>query len=278
MGTTQERTPLDTDVVVVGGGNAGFTAAHAASARGRKVILLERGTRDLAGGNSFFTAGATRITHEGLESLVNLVEPDDRHSRTIVPPYSAEEYTADLEKVTEGRNDPELTEVLVREVTPTMEWLKSIGMRYRLMYERQAYERPDGSFLFWGGLHIGNVDGGEGMIADHTRIAQSNGVDIRYGHRARQLLTDGDQVVGVLAETDKGTVEINAESVILAAGGFEANSKKARGVPRPRLGKRQSSWHTIQRRGHDQSRVRCRCYARRRFQHLPQRSVGRIQP
>ncbi|HEX9226081.1 MAG TPA: FAD-dependent oxidoreductase, partial [Arthrobacter sp.] len=49
------------DVIVVGGGNAGFTAAHAAAERGRRVLLLEKGDRDMAGGNSFYTAGATRI-------------------------------------------------------------------------------------------------------------------------------------------------------------------------------------------------------------------------
>src|SRR5699024_662186 len=113
MAETQHPRQEHTDVVVIGGGNAGFTAVHAAATRGRKVMLLERGTDDMAGGNSFYTAGATRIVHDGLEDLQDLVEPDPRHDRTVVPPYSAEEYRADLEKVTEGRNDPDLTDVLV---------------------------------------------------------------------------------------------------------------------------------------------------------------------
>lgn len=217
-----------TEVVVVGGGNAGFTAAHAAATRGRKVMLLERGTEDMAGGNSFYTAGATRIVHDGLEDLKDLVEYDERHENTVVPPYSADEYRADLEKVTEGRNDPELTDVLVTEVSPTLRWLKSLGLRYRLMYERQAYERPDGSFLFWGGLHVGNVGGGEGLIADHTRVAREHGVDLRYGHRATELITEGGRVIGVRADTQDGPVEILAESVVLTAGGFESNPEMRR--------------------------------------------------
>lgn len=217
-----------TEVIVVGGGNAGFTAAHAAATRGRKVMLLERGTEDMAGGNSFYTAGATRMVHDGLEDLQDLVEADERHATTIVPPYSAAEYRADLEKVTEGRNDPELTEVLVAEVSPTLRWLKSIGLRYRLMYERQAYERPDGSFLFWGGLHVGNVGGGEGLIADHTRVAEEHGVDIRYGYRAISLIVEEAKVVGVRADTAEGPVEITAESVVMTAGGFEANPEMRR--------------------------------------------------
>ena len=172
------------DVIVVGGGNAGFTAAHAAAVRGRKVILLEKGTKDMAGGNSFYTAGATRIVHNGLDDLQGLVEPDERHSRTVVPPYSAEEYASDLEKVTEGRNDPALTEVLIAESQSTLRWLNSLGLKYRLMYERQAFERADGSYLFWGGLHVGNVGGGEGLIEDHTRVAAELGIEVRYGHAA----------------------------------------------------------------------------------------------
>ena len=132
----------DYDVIVVGGGNAGFSAAHAAAERGRRVVVLERGEAEMAGGNSFFTAGATRIGHAGLDDLADFIETDERHPRTEVPPYSPEEYLADLNKVTEGRSDPELARVLVTEAQDAVRWLHSLGLRYRLMYERQAYERP----------------------------------------------------------------------------------------------------------------------------------------
>ena len=214
---------VSADVIVVGGGNAGFTAAHAAAERGRSVILLEKGTEDLSGGNSFYTAGATRIAHGGLADLAGLIEPDDRHDSTVVPPYSAEEYASDLAKVTEGRNDPELTEVLISESQSTLRWLNSLGLKYRLMYERQAYERPDGSYLFWGGLHVGNVGGGEGMMADHTRVARELGVEIRYASPATRLVLDGDRVTGVVVDGPEGEYELSAESVILTAGGFESD-------------------------------------------------------
>ncbi|MCC9145979.1 MULTISPECIES: FAD-dependent tricarballylate dehydrogenase TcuA [unclassified Arthrobacter] len=216
------------DVVVVGGGNAGFTAAHAAAERGRSVILLEKGTEELSGGNSFYTAGATRIVHDGLEDLAGLIEPDDRHASTVVPPYTAENYASDLAKVTEGRNDPGLTEVLIAESQSTLRWLNSLGLKYRLMYERQAYERPDGSYLFWGGLHVGNVGGGEGMMADHTRVAREHGVDIRYGSPATRLLLDGGRVTGVVVSGPEGDYEIAAESVVLTAGGFESSPELRR--------------------------------------------------
>ncbi|MFE4724045.1 FAD-binding protein, partial [Streptomyces sp. NPDC056728] len=174
---------------------------------------------------SFYTAGATRIAHDGLEDLLDLVEPDERHEVTTVPAYTPEDYRADLERVTGGCNDPELTEVLVHEAAPTLRWLHGLGLRYRLMYERQAYLEPDGTYLFWGGLHVGNVGGGEGLIEDHVRVARRLGVDIRYQHRVVALLAEDGAVVGVRAETEEGPVELRAESVVLAAGGFEASAE-----------------------------------------------------
>jgi tricarballylate dehydrogenase len=218
----------DADVIVVGGGNAGFTAAHAAAVRGRKVILLEKGSKDMAGGNSFYTAGATRIAHNGLDDLQDWIEADERHGKTTVPPYSADEYAADLAKVTEGRNDPDLTKVLVEEAQPTLRWLNELGLKYRLMYERQAYERADGSYLFWGGLHVGNVGGGEGLIEDHTRVAGELGIDVRYGHAAKRLIVDNGRVTGVVTSTADGELELTAESVILTAGGFESDPQLRR--------------------------------------------------
>jgi tricarballylate dehydrogenase len=215
---------VDVDVVVVGGGNAGFAAAHAAAERGRSVVVLEKGTADLAGGNSYFTAGATRIAHGGLADLVELVEPDPRHARTVVPPYPRDEYAADLARVTGGRNDPALTAVLVDEAASTARWLHGLGMRYRLLYERQAYEAADGRLVFFGGLHVGNVDGGVGLVADHTAIAGRLGVEVRYATRATELVTDGHRVVGVRGTCPDGPIELAARSVVLAAGGFEADA------------------------------------------------------
>jgi len=217
------------DVLVVGGGNAGFTAALAAAENGRSVLLLEKADKDRAGGNSYYTAGATRIPHGGLKDLVDVVEPDERHAVTEVPPYSKEDYLADLEKVSGGRNDPELSRVLVDESHGTLRWLQRQGLKYRLMYERQAYSRPDGSFLFWGGLHIGNVGGGKGLMEDHAAAAERAGVGVRYGHAVSELISEGARVVGVRYRDAAGAEgEVRAGSVILASGGFEANPEMRR--------------------------------------------------
>lgn len=214
---------IDADVIVVGGGNAGFSAAHAAAERGRSVLVLEKASQELAGGNSFYTAGATRITHKGLDDLRDFIDTDERHARTEVPPYTPEQYIDDMERVTEGRNDSALTRVLVDDSQSAVRWLSSLGMRYRLMYERQAYDRADGSYLFWGGLHVGNTGGGEGLIADHLKIAAKLGETITYDTDVTELLVDSGRVVGVVGTGPDGRREYRAETVVLAAGGFEGN-------------------------------------------------------
>jgi tricarballylate dehydrogenase len=219
----------ETDVVVVGGGNAGFSAAHAAAERGRRVVLLEKGEPDQAGGNSYYTAGAVRIAHDGFADVAGLLDADDRHAVTVLPPYPAEAFTADMAKVTGGRNDPELTAVLVAESRDTIAWLAGKGLRYRLMYERQAYPDADGRQVFWGGLAVGSTGGGKGLVEQHTEAAEKAGVEIRYGVRALDLVRDGSRVTGVTwRDSAGGTGTLHAESVVLAAGGFEADPELRR--------------------------------------------------
>jgi tricarballylate dehydrogenase len=217
------------DVVVVGGGNAGFSAAHAAAERGRRVLLLEKGEPAQAGGNSYFTAGAIRVAHSGLADVADLLDEDERHAVTVLPPYPAEAFAADMKKVTGGRNDTALTEVLIAESQHTLRWLHDKGLRYRLMYERQAYPDAQGRQVFWGGLAVGSTGGGKGLIEQHTRAAEKAGIEIRYGVRVRELVRYGAAITGVTWTDAAGTTgTVHAESVVLAAGGFEADPELRR--------------------------------------------------
>jgi len=213
------------DVVVVGAGNAGFAAALAAATRGRSVVIVEAGAPDEAGGNSYYTHGATRVAHSGLDELRSILIDDTRYSQTVVPPYSADEYAADITALSNGRNDPERTAVLVNESLDVLVWLHSLGMNYTLLYDRQCYTQPDGSYLFWGGLHVGNLNGGIGMIEDYERVAATHGIEILYQHRARKLGKDDGKITSVSGDGPDGPWTIDAESVILAAGGFHANKE-----------------------------------------------------
>src|SRR5262245_37456792 len=138
-----------------------MSAALAAAERGASVLVLEKAPRAWAGGNSAFTAGAMRIAHGVLEEVQAFEERVARHTRTELPLY--EDFAADMARVTLGRGDAEMAAVLAGDSREAVEWLAGHGIRFRLMYERQAYE-VDGRFVFWGGLHVGVVDGGRGLV------------------------------------------------------------------------------------------------------------------
>jgi tricarballylate dehydrogenase len=220
------------DVVVVGGGNAGYSAALAAAERGRRVLLLEKGERGEHGGNTFYTAGAMRVVHGDVDDVRDLVDDDERLPRTQLPPYTAAEYVTDMERVTNGLNDDELTATLVSESAPTLRWLKGHGLRFRLMYERQAYRSDSGDYVFWGGLAIGSTGGGQGLVEQHETAAAAAGVEVRYGVAATGLVTEGGRVVGLRYADSSGSSgssgELRASSVVLSAGGFEANAEMRR--------------------------------------------------
>ena len=114
---------MDADVIVVGAGNAGLCAAHAAREKGCTVLVLEKAPPEWSGGNSAFTAGAMRTVHAGLDDLRDLVEPDDRFPATDVPPYGEADFADDMARVTLGRGDPEMARVLVGDSRETLRWM-----------------------------------------------------------------------------------------------------------------------------------------------------------
>ena len=214
------------DVIVVGAGNAGMSAAHAAREQGAQVVVLEKGPPAQSGGNSYFTAGAFRTTFESLADLRQLVDDldDELAAATELDPYTEGDFVADMERVTEGRSDPELTRTLVGDSLGAMRWLHGKGIRFRLMYDRQSY-RDDGRHRFWGGLVLGTVDGGKGLMRGHEQAAEAGGIEVRHGHAVVGLIRAGDgAVAGVRCRVGDDEQEVLGGAVVLAAGGFEADA------------------------------------------------------
>ena len=215
------------DVVIVGSGNAGFSAAHAAREQTESVLLLEKASPAWVGGNSYFTAGAFRTTFNSLEELLPILDEVDEEDlkRTKLPPYTVEHFRRDMQRITKGRCDPELTTVLVENASDTIRWLHERGLRFRLMYDRQSFD-VDGEFHFWGGLALGTIGGGKGLIEQHLKAAASANIEIRYESPVIGFLQDENGAIkGVTCKTSEGIAHIEARAIVLAAGGFEANAR-----------------------------------------------------
>jgi len=214
------------DVVVAGTGNAALCAALAAREGGASVLVLEKAPESQRGGNSFFTAGGFRFAHQGIEDLRRDILPDvsEEEARAIVvPPYTENQFYDDLMRVTEGLSNIDMAELLVRRSRPTIVWMRGQGIRWILMFARQSYQ-VEGKHHFWGGLNVEAGGGGAGLVEMLLERAAKVGIDVRYEHGVRSLLTDSTgAVTGVVVRSPKGIAEIPARAVILGCGGFEAN-------------------------------------------------------
>src|SRR5215469_13113846 len=214
------------DVVVVGAGNAALSAALAAREGGARVIVLERAPEEESGGNSRFTAGAIRTVYNGVEDLKKLI-PDltaEEIARTDYGAYTREQFYDDMARVTQFRANPDMVELLVERSLDTLVWLRGKGVRFLPAYGRQAFKVGDKT-RFWGGLTVEASGGGPGLVTALHAAGERNGVVILYGTRARSLLLDERRVRGVHVRQGNRSFDIAAQAVVLACGGFEANSE-----------------------------------------------------
>ncbi len=212
----------DRRVVIVGAGNAALCAAIAAAESGARVTVLERAPRAQRGGNSAFTGGAFRTVYDGVEDIARLV-PDlgesERESSDFGS-YPAERFYDDLARLSSYRADPVLIDILVQESLPTLLWMKDHGVRFVPSFGRQSF-KVDGRNIFWGGLTVEVAGGGLGLVDSLFKRAESLGVEIHYDAKVTAMEGDHRRVTGVVV----GGERIDADAVILAAGGFHANAE-----------------------------------------------------
>jgi len=234
------------DVVVVGAGNAALSAALSAKENCDSVLVVEKAPEYFRGGNTYFTGGIIRFAFEGLEDIQTVI-PDMSPTEVAsvdVGSYPEDQFYSDMMRVTQGLSDPELAQILVSQSLPTMQWLQTKGVRFVLSYGRQAFKDGD-KYRFWGGLLVEAVGAGKGLSDQQFEASRRDGVEVRYSCQGVKLLQDEKgRISGIKVLGPDGFEDIFARSVVLAAGGFEANAEmrcrylgpgwemvKVRGIP-----------------------------------------------
>jgi tricarballylate dehydrogenase len=212
-------------VVVVGGGSAAFEAAVAAKQAGApKVVMLEKAPEPEFGGNARFSHTGFRWVFSGAEEIRKFVPDldDATFQKLNLPPYSSELFHADLQRVTGGRIDKTLADVLVSNSNAAIHWMRELGIKWEI----DSHVVIDGRYYFEPGLVIhpvGGVTGGLGQLGQWREIALRMGVEIRYESRVRAMLGNDRKIEGVVVSDPTEEYEIESGSVILCAGGFQAN-------------------------------------------------------
>jgi tricarballylate dehydrogenase len=125
-------------------------------------------------------------------------------------------------RLTQYRTDPDLCETLVNASLDTMIWLRAQGARFVPNFGRQS-GMVNGKRRFFGRMPIEASGGGPGLVENLTNAAVKKGIEIRYATRAVDLIYDGETVAGVTAKQFGKVTALEAASVVLACGGFEAN-------------------------------------------------------
>jgi len=215
------------DVLVIGAGNAALCAALSASESGATVEILECAPEIERGGNTAFTAGAMRVAYNGVDDLRQLMTDLTQADvdMTDFGTYTKSAFYDDMGRVTQYRANPDLVEMLVEGSFETLLWMTTLGVRFAPIFGRQAF-KIDGKFKFWGGLTVETVGGGVGLLEALFAAATKKDIAIHYETRAVGLLRDENGAVsGARVRNHGKESNMNAKSVVLASGGFEANTE-----------------------------------------------------
>ena len=214
------------DVIVVGGGKAGLTAALSAQQHGARVLVLEKAPQAERGGNSRFSGGLFRFAYDGVEELIPLRPdvPAGEWDRVDAGQYEPDRYFEDMMRVTQGQADSELSRTLTGESYSTIVWMSELGVvwDWTTLWSRES----EVGLHFNPGavLEVKNI--GVGLVHYLFTAAKSAGIDVAYGAKMTGFLQDSaGRVTGVQVRTPDGLEDAPADAVVLASGGFEANAE-----------------------------------------------------
>ena len=210
------------DVIVVGCGIAGLSAAVSAQQAGARVALLERAPREERGGNTRYTESFWRMqSHDAVsEDFVDcFAENAGGHLDPAVIEDSVRPYD-EWPSLLRGLSfiDPELVTTLGDNAGPTLRWLTGFGVEFDFLPNYFITESTTRMAPAGGGLALV-----EALAARAETVPDR--IAIHYETTARGLIQDDDgRVSGIEASGPRNRrIRLRAAAVVLASGGFEGN-------------------------------------------------------
>ena len=211
---------MSRDLVIVGCGIAGMSAAVSALQAGLKVTLLERAPEEDFGGNSRWTEAYLRMKNDA-EVSDDFEEKFAQNAGANLDPNVLDAVAGEYAHwppyvKSHPLPDPELIAHFANSVPPTIAWLKSFGLKFG----------PQAIYLLTQSTsRIAAQGGGLALIERLMKEAKALGADVLFRTTAVDLLRDGEgRVAGVqVIDAEGKRQEIRARATLLASGGYEGN-------------------------------------------------------
>ena len=163
---------IETDVAIVGGGNAALCAALTARESGASVVVFECAPIEYRGGNSRHT----------------------RNMRVSTATYPEDEYFEDLRRVTGGQTTEQLARIIIRESFPATQWMKAHGARFQSALGGTLHlDRTNAFFL----------GGGKALMNAHYAAALQRGIRVLYNAEVTRLEREKIEEVEIQHGSDK---------------------------------------------------------------------------
>jgi 3-oxosteroid 1-dehydrogenase len=226
------------DVVVVGSGGGAMTAAYLAGRRGLRTVVVEK--TDKIGGTSAYSGGACWLPGSAVQQRAGIADSTQSaraYLGALLPDPDATKVEAFLAEAPRLVAELESDDVIDFEWLPFPEYYDAPG---RVSWGRSIQPtnvkradlppavadlvRPPVERDREGLPGRNTLSGGQALIARLAWAFTRDGGTILTGHTVDRLVTDGDRVIGVEAQTADGRVTVRAtRGVIVASGGFEHN-------------------------------------------------------
>lgn len=187
----------DYDVIVIGAGGAGLSAAHMAAGNGARVLVVEAG--DKAGGSTALSGGVFYAAGTSLQKRAGITDDPDAMYRYYL-------------HINQYKLDPALVRRLCHDATPAFEWLVELGVDFpeENLYCSGVDKIRRGHRARGHGAEIAEVL--EGSLTGKT-------VDVALRTRVQDLVIEDGRAAGIRIDGDV----VTAGAVVLATGGFGAN-------------------------------------------------------